>query len=71
MVINGDNYLLVECKWLNKLVDRKVLSDLYMRAEIFPYQNVFFMIFSKFGYTYEALEYAKQYGICTIIFKDM
>ena len=41
MAINGDNYLLVECKWLNKLVDRKVLSDLYMRTEIFSYQNVF------------------------------
>ena len=29
------------------------------------------MIFSKSGYTSEALEYAKQNGICTIIFKDM
>lgn len=71
MAISPDVYLLAECKWLNKLVDRKILSNLFMKSAIFPYKKIYFMVFSKSGYTQDALEYAKENRIHAIEFKDM
>ncbi len=71
MAISSDAYLLAECKWLNKLVDRKILSDLLIKTDIFPHKKIYFMVFSKSGYTQDALEYAKENHIQAIVFKDM
>ena len=51
MAISIDVDLLEECKWINKLVDLKILSDLFMKSAIFPIKNIFYGIFKIRVYT--------------------
>lgn len=57
---NGMDALFVECKWRKNLVDQDVIITLLERSGLFNYQNNYFMIFSKNGFTVDAKKYASQ-----------
>ncbi len=60
MAENGMDALFVECKWRKNLVDQDVIITLLERSGLFNYQNNYFMIFSKNGFTVDAKKYASQ-----------
>ena len=43
--------LFAECKWTNAMVDMDVLNTLKMRSDLFEYENKYYWIFSKSGFT--------------------
>lgn len=61
-----------ECKWKNSLVGTDVIHTLQERGTLFPYTEKVFYIFSKSGFTQEAIEYAnKTRDIKLITFAEM
>lgn len=40
-----------ECKWTNEKVDTGVISTLIERSELFAYENVYYYVFAKSGFT--------------------
>ena len=54
----------VECKWKNEKVGINVLKDLIRKSELLPqFENKFYGIFSKSGFTKELKEYAEKNNI--------
>lgn len=61
-----------ECKWKNSLVGTDVIHTLQEWGTLFPYTEKVFYIFSKSGFTQEAIEYAnKTRDIKLITFAEM
>jgi AAA+ ATPase superfamily predicted ATPase len=46
-----DSALFCECKWTNAPVDSDVLTDLEAQSDLFPYENKWFWLFAKSGFT--------------------
>ena len=57
-----NNYLFCECKWRNDLLDINVVSSLKEKAEAFGHQqeNVYYLFFSKSGFTQTVIEEAQK-----------
>ena len=55
-----DTALFGECKWTNEKVDLGVLETLVKRSELFPYQNKYFYLFAKSGFTKGCVDRAKE-----------
>ena len=60
MSVCENQVFLGECKWKNSLVGMDVLRTLQERGSLFPYTEKVFWIFSKSGFTQEAIEYAHR-----------
>ncbi|MCC8167767.1 MAG: ATP-binding protein [Clostridiales bacterium] len=57
----GDNKVLFgECKWRNEKTDASVAKRLLERGEIFSYRQKVYYIFSKSGFSQEAVDFAKE-----------
>lgn len=67
-----DNCLFAECKWTNETVDEKVLDTLVHRSELFNYQNKYYYLFSKSGFSSGCMEKAKEIGNVRLVdFEEM
>jgi AAA+ ATPase superfamily predicted ATPase len=67
-----NNALFCECKWTNALVDIDVLNDLLAQSDLFPYENKWFWLFAKTGFTCRLVEKAEKCGNVRLIrFEDM
>jgi len=67
-----DSALFCECKWTNAPVDIQVLNDLEAQSGLFFYQNKWFWLFAKTGFTERLINEAKKRGNVRLIrFEDM
>lgn len=57
MSIDGDNAFMCECKWKNEPQGMDVLQKLVKRGELFAYPNKYYYVFTKRGFTDEAIEW--------------
>ena len=55
MSVMGKKALFCECKWRNEKVDLSVVDTLQERSELFSYHDKYYCIFSKSGFSNEAL----------------
>ena len=61
-----------ECKWTNEKADLGILEKLIERSELFSYNNVYFYLFSKSGFTKGCIDKAEQMGnVRLITYSDM
>lgn len=61
---DNKNAFFAECKWKNEKVGINVLKELIRKSELLPqFQNKFYGIFSKSGFTQEVKNYAVQNNI--------
>ena len=61
---DNKNAFFAECKWKNEKVGINVLKELIRKSELLPqFQNKFYGIFSKSGFTQELKDYAVQNNI--------
>ncbi|MBP2073398.1 DUF234 domain-containing protein [Thermoanaerobacterium thermosaccharolyticum] len=58
VAINNDNIIFGECKWQNQKIDMAVLNDLIEKSALFDYQNKYYILFSKSGFTSEVANFA-------------
>ncbi len=56
-----------ECKWTNEKVDLGVLEKLIKRSNLFPYQEKYFYLFAKSGFTKGCVDKAKEMGNVTLV----
>lgn len=71
MAIFEEKALLGECKWRNAPVDVAVVQKLLERGTLFPYQEKWYYLFSKAGFTDKTLEYGKDNHVKMISFAEM
>ena len=61
-----------ECKWKNEKVDLEVLMTLVERSELFHYEQKYYYLFSKTGFTEGCIQKAVELGNVNLIaFSDM
>ena len=60
MAIQDNQALLCECKWRNVPVNIEITKQLLDRGKLFHYDQIFYFLFSKTGFTKEVLEYQKH-----------
>ena len=58
MSVYEDKFLIGECKWKNEKVGMSVIEKLLERGELFSHKDKKYVIFSKSGFSKEAMEYA-------------
>ncbi len=61
------NALFAECKWTNEKINLGTLETLLERGRIFSYQEPYFYLFSKSGFTKGCSDSAKELGNVTLI----
>lgn len=72
MAFQDSNALFGECKWKNTSVDMDVVNTLGERSAMFPYTNVYFIIFSKSGFSNAVINFASHNSnIMLISFEQM
>ncbi len=71
MAVFEEKALLCECKWRNAPIEVAVIRKLLERGTLFPYQEKWYYLFSKTGFTKEALEYGKTNHVKMISFDEM
>lgn len=61
-----------ECKWRNEKVDLDILDTLIGRSKLFNYENVYYYLFSKSGFTQGCIDKAKEMkNVYLICYKDI
>ncbi len=64
--------LFAECKWTNEKIDDKVLDLLIHRSKLFNYDNVYYYLFSKSGFTQKCIDKANTMkNVFLIKYEDM
>jgi hypothetical protein len=58
VAIGNDNIIFGECKWQNQKIDVAVLNNLIEKSTLFDYKNKHYILFSKSGFTSEAVKFA-------------
>ena len=71
MAVFENQALLGECKWRNSPVDKPIVQRLLERGNLFSYEEKWYFIFSKTGFTDAALEYGKRHLVRMITFHEM
>ncbi len=71
MAVFEDKALLGECKWRNAPVDVSVVQKLLERGMLFTYREKWHYLFSKAGFTEQALTYGKEHHVKMISFEEM
>ncbi len=56
-----------ECKWTNEKVDLGVLETLVKRSELFPYNQKYYYLFAKSGFTKGCADRAKEVGNVVLV----
>ena len=56
-----------ECKWTNEKVDLSVLEGLVEKSKLFHYQNKYYYLFAKNGFTTGCVDKAKQMGNVVLV----
>ena len=71
--VDKDTALFGECKWKNENIDLSVLEKLVERSRLFPqYNNKFYYLFSKTGFTSGCIEKANEMGNVRLVsYEDM
>ena len=59
--------LFAECKWTNENVDVGVLEKLIERSSLFHYEEKYYYLFSKTGFTKGCVDKAKQIGNVALV----
>ena len=59
-----------ECKWTKEPVERAVVDELIEKSKMFNYEEKYFFVFSKSGFTDDCKKHAKD-NVKLIEFKDM
>ncbi|HHW58050.1 MAG TPA: ATP-binding protein [Clostridia bacterium] len=60
VALDKNNIIFGECKWQNKKVDMTVLNNLIEKSTLFNYQNKYYVLFSKSGFTDDGINFAKH-----------
>ncbi len=61
-----------ECKWTSEKVGLGVLETLVERSELFPYQNKYFYLFAKSGFTKGCLDRAREmWNVSLVTYREM
>lgn len=60
VALDKNNIIFGECKWQNKKVDISVLNSLIEKSALFNYQNKYYILFSKSGFTDDVINFAKN-----------
>ena len=71
MSIQENQAFLGECKWKNTPTDMAVIEKLLERGALFPFQEKWYYVFSKTGFTDSAIAYGRQHGVTMISFADL
>lgn len=71
LAVAGNQALVAECKWRNAKTDTNVLNTLIDRANLLPYKEKYLYVFSKSGFTDQAIQFAKRNNIELIAYNDM
>lgn len=71
MSVSDKKALFCECKWRNEKVDLSVVDTLQERGELFTYQEKYYCIFSKSGFSNEALSATEDDDNLALIDFDM
>lgn len=72
MGTDKDSALFGECKWTNEKIGLGVLETLVERGRLFNYEQKYFYLFAKTGYTKACLDRAAEMGNVTLIaYTDM
>ena len=67
----SNDVLLAECKWRNEPIDTEVINTLITRCGFFPAGKREYIIFTKSGFTQNAVEVSKMYGIRLVRYDEM
>ena len=70
MAVQEESGLFCECKWKNSPAALDVVLLLKERGELFHYENKYYIIFSKSGFTDQAVEYSKLHKDTKLISFD-
>ncbi|MCL2774445.1 MAG: DUF234 domain-containing protein [Oscillospiraceae bacterium] len=65
-----DKVLFAECKWTNKKVDSQILNNLIEKAAMFNYEDKYYILFSKSGFTEDVKKRAGD-NVILVEFKNM
>jgi hypothetical protein len=61
-----------ECKWTNEKVDLSILEGLVEKSKLFHYQNKYYYLFAKTGFTKGCVDRANQMGNVVLVnYMDM
>ncbi|AEM79357.1 AAA family ATPase [Thermoanaerobacter wiegelii] len=60
VALDKNNIMFGECKWQNRKVDMGVLKGLIEKSALFNYQNKYYILFSKSGFTDDVINFAKN-----------
>lgn len=60
VALDKNNIMFGECKWQNRKVDMGVLKGLIEKSALFNYQNKYYVLFSKSGFTDDVINFAKN-----------
>lgn len=61
-----------ECKWTNEKVDLGILEGLIKKSQLFHYQNKYYYLFAKNGFTRGCMEKAEEMGnVILVSYGDM
>ncbi len=72
MAVSGDQALFGECKWRNEKADEAVVKCLLERGDLFAYHKKEFFVFSKSGFTKDAIDFSKSCGnVCLVELDEM
>ncbi|MDR0469232.1 MAG: ATP-binding protein [Peptococcaceae bacterium] len=72
LAYHKDSALFCECKWTNASVDSNILDDLEAKSSLFSYENKWFWLFAKTGFTDKLIHEAEKRGNVRLIkFEDM
>lgn len=67
-----DTALFGECKWKNEKVDLRILEGLVEKSQLFHYQNKYYYLFAKNGFTKGCVEKAEAMGnVILVSYGDM
>ena len=59
--------IICECKWRNEAVSQEVIDTLLARAQLLPYQECYYYVFSKTGFSKQCTDYAEQHDRIKLI----
>lgn len=70
MSVQEPSALFCECKWRNSPAALDVIELLKERGTLFQYTNKYYIIFSKSGFTKQAIDYAEQHNDTMLVSFD-
>lgn len=60
LAVNKTDAIFGECKWKNEVIDMEVVNSLIEKSNLLNYDNKFYILFSKSGFSSAVIKYAKD-----------